>query len=135
WRPSNASTSYTLMRRPPTPPLFPYTTLFRSRRGRMDAQDRLWFGEFYGGKIGMFDTKTEKFQEWPVPTPHTAPYDVVLDKNGEAWGAGMETDRVMRMDPKTGHITEDLLPRHTHIRRVFMDSSTTTVTFGVVNKE
>ena len=31
----------------------------------------------------MFDTKTEQFQEWSVPKPHTAPYDVVLDKNGE----------------------------------------------------
>lgn len=68
------------------------------------------FAEFYGGKIGMFDTKTEKFQEWPVPTPHTAPYDVVLDKNGEVWGGGMETDRIMRMDPKTGQFTEYLLP-------------------------
>ena len=31
------------------------------RRGMMDAQDRLWFGEYRGDKIGMFDTKTEKF--------------------------------------------------------------------------
>ena len=30
----------------------------------MDAQDRLWFGEYRGNRIGMFDTKTEKFQEW-----------------------------------------------------------------------
>ena len=34
------------------------------RRGMMDAQDRLWFGEYRGNRIGMFDTKTEKFQEW-----------------------------------------------------------------------
>jgi virginiamycin B lyase len=116
--------------------LFPTATpRSRPRRGRMDAQDRLWFGEFYGGKIGMFDTKSETFQEWPVPTPHTAPYDVVLDKNGEVWGAGMEADRIMRMDPKTGHITEYLLPRQTNIRRVFVDNSTTPVTFWVGNNE
>jgi streptogramin lyase len=101
----------------------------------MDAQDRLWFGEFYGGKIGMFDTKTGKFQEWPVPTPHTAPYDVVLDKNGEVWSAGMEADRIIRMDPRTGQITEYLLPRQTNIRRVFVDNSTTPVTFWVGNNE
>ena len=29
------------------------------RRGQMDAQDRLWFAEFRGNKIAMFDTKTE----------------------------------------------------------------------------
>ena len=39
------------------------------RRGHMDSQDRLWFAEFRGNKIGMFDTRTEKFQEWPVTTP------------------------------------------------------------------
>ena len=107
----------------------------RPRRGRMDAQDRLWFGEFYGGKIGMFDTKTEQFQEWPVPTPHTAPYDAVLDKNGDVWAAGMEADRVMRMDPKTSRFIEYLLPRQTNIRRVFVDNSTTPVTFWVGNNE
>jgi streptogramin lyase len=114
----------------PTP-----TRRSRPRRGRMDAQDRLWFGEFYGGKIGMFDTRTEQFQEWPVPTPHTAPYDVVLDRNGEVWGAGMEADRIMRMDPKNGRFIEYLLPRQTNIRRVFVDNSTTPVTFWVGNNE
>jgi len=114
----------------PTP-----TPRSRPRRGRMDGQDRLWFAEFYGGKIGMFDTRTETFQEWSVPTPHTAPYDVVLAENGEVWGAGMEADRIMRMDPKTGQFTEYPLPRQTNIRRVFVDNSTTPVTFWVGNNE
>jgi streptogramin lyase len=116
--------------------LFPTPTpRSRPRRGRMDAQDRLWFGEFYGGMIGMFDTKTETFREWPVPTPYTAPYDVVRDKNGEIWGAGMEADRIMRMDPASGRFIEYLLPRQTNIRRVFVDNSTTPVTFWVGNNE
>jgi streptogramin lyase len=114
----------------PTP-----TPRSRPRRGRMDGQDRLWFGEFYGGRIGMFDTKTGQFQEWPVPTPYTAPYDVVLDRNGEVWGAGMEADRVMRMDPGSGRFVEYLLPRQTNVRRVFVDNSTTPVTFWVGNNE
>ena len=29
------------------------------RRSRMDAQDRFWFAEYTGDKIGMFDTRTE----------------------------------------------------------------------------
>src|SRR5437870_4956486 len=116
--------------------LFPTPTpRSRPRRGRMDAQDRLWFGEFYGGKIGMFDTRTATFQEWPVPTPYTAPYDVAIDKSGEVWSAGMEADRGMRMDPTSGRFTEYLLPRQTNIRRVFVDNSTTPVTFWVGNNE
>jgi virginiamycin B lyase len=116
--------------------LFPTPTpRSRPRRGRMDAQDRLWFGEFYGGKIGMFDTRTETFREWPVPTRYSAPYDVVLDRDGEVWGAGMEADRIMRMDPRSGRFIEYLLPRQTNIRRVFVDNSTTPVTFWVGNNE
>jgi virginiamycin B lyase len=99
------------------------------RRGRTDAQDRLWFGEFRGNKIGMFDTRNKTFKEWPVPTPWTSPYDVVLDKNGDAWTGGMFSDRVVRLNTTTGQATEYLLPRSTNIRRVFVDNSTTPVTF------
>jgi virginiamycin B lyase len=101
------------------------------RRGQMDAQDRLWFGEYRGDKIGVFDTKTEKFTEWSMPTRWTNPYDVALDKNEDAWTGSMLNDRVVRLNTKTGDFTEYLLPRSTNIRRVFVDNSTTPVTFWV----
>jgi streptogramin lyase len=101
------------------------------RRGQMDSQDRLWFGEYRGDKIGMFDTKTEKFTEWSMPTRWTNPYDVTLDKNEEAWTGSMLNDRVVRLNTKSGDFTEYLLPRTTNIRRVFVDNSTTPVTFWV----
>jgi len=99
----------------------------------MDSQDRLWFGENNADRIGMFDTRTERFQEWPAPTPGSWPYDVTVDKNGEAWAGGEYADRVARINPKTGQSTEYLLPRKTNIRRVFVDNSTTPVTFLVGN--
>ena len=99
----------------------------------MDAQDRLWFGEYRGDKIGMFDTKTEKFKEWAMPTRWSMPYDVTLDKNGEAWTGSMINDRMARLNTKSGDFTEYLLPRSTNIRRVFVDNSTTPVTFWVGN--
>jgi streptogramin lyase len=103
------------------------------RRGMMDAQDRIWFGEYRGNRIGMFDTKTEKFQEWDLPTPWSNPYDVMVDKNGEAWTGSMINDYVVRLDTKSGGFVEYLLPRETNIRRVFVDNSTTPVTFWVGN--
>jgi virginiamycin B lyase len=45
----------------------------------------------------------------------------------------MSTDRVLRLDPKGGRSTEYLLPRTTNMRRVFVDNSTTPVTFWVGN--
>src|SRR5713226_2995751 len=103
----------------------------RPRRGVVDSQNRLWFAEYAGNAIGMFDPKTERIQEWVLPTPWSAPYDVVPDKNGEVWTGSMWTDHVVRLDPKSGQVTEYLLPKSTNIRRVFVDNSTTPVTFWV----
>jgi virginiamycin B lyase len=103
------------------------------RRGMMDAQDRLWFGENNGDRIGMFDTRTETFREWPVPTPGTWPYDVTSDKDGNVWSGGEFNDRILRLDPKTGQFVEYLLPRSTNLRRVFVDDRTTPPTFWVGN--
>jgi len=112
----------------PTP-----TPLAAPRRGKMDSQERIWFGEYRGGKLGMFDTKTGQYQEWDVPTPWFQPYDAELDKNGDVWTASMVTDRVLRFNPKTGQFTEYLLPRETNVRRVFVDNSTTPPSFWVGN--
>jgi virginiamycin B lyase len=112
----------------PTP-----TSYSRPRRGMLDASGRLWFAEFAADKIGMFDTKAERFSEWPLPTPWTAPYDVTTDKNGELWIGSMSSDRVVRLDPANGQTAEYLLPHPTNVRRVFVDNSTTPVTFWVGN--
>ncbi len=101
------------------------------RRGIMDAQDRIWFGQYRGNRIAMFDTKTERFQEWEVPTPWSGPYDVALDKNGEAWTGSMLNDRIVRLNTKSGQFIEYLLPRTTNVRRVFVDNSTSPVSFWV----
>jgi len=101
------------------------------RRGMMDAQDRLWFGENNGDRIGMFDTRTEQFREWAAPTPGTWPYDVTADKDGKVWSGGEFTDRILRLDPETGQFIEYMLPRPTNVRRVFVDNRTSPPTFWV----
>jgi virginiamycin B lyase len=101
------------------------------RRGNMDAQDRLWFGEYRGDRIGMFDTRTKAFKEWKLDTRWSAPYDVVLDRNEDAWTGSMVTDQVTRLNTRTGESVDYLLPRSTNIRRVFVDNSTTPVSFWV----
>jgi virginiamycin B lyase len=113
--------------------LYPTPTPYsRPRRGMLDDKDELWFAEFAGDRIGMFDTKREEFREWPVP-PYTAPYDVAVDKTGEVWAGSMASDRVLRLDPAQGQFTEYLLPHSTNIRRVFVDDTTSPVTFWAGN--
>jgi len=105
----------------------------RPRRTMLDSHGRLWFAEFAANKVAMFDIKQETFKEWDAPTPHTYPYDVFLDKNGELWSGSMSSDRILRLDPATGAAIEYLLPRQTNIRRVFVDDTTTPVTFWAGN--
>jgi virginiamycin B lyase len=93
----------------------------RPRRGRVDADNVLWFAEYGANGIGRFDPKTKEIKEWQLPTPWMDPYDVVKAKDGEIWTGSMLDDRVARLDPKTDDITEYQLPRTTNIRRVFVD--------------
>jgi len=79
----------------------------------------------------MFNTRTKAFKEWKLATRWAAPYDVVLDKNEDAWTGSMVTDQVTRLNTGTGETIDYLLPRSTNIRRVFIDDSTTPVSFWV----
>jgi streptogramin lyase len=79
----------------------------------------------------VFDTHSEKFQEWAEPNPWSTPYDVVMDKAGYVWTGSVTNDRILRLNPQTGEMVEYLLPRSTNVRRVFTDNSTTPPTFWV----
>jgi virginiamycin B lyase len=102
----------------------------RARRMEIDDQDRITVTEYRGNKVATFDTKTEKFTEYPLP-PFTFPYRAQFDKNGEIWASTMSSDRVVRLDPKTGETEQYLMPSDTNMRTVFVDNSTTPVTFWV----
>jgi virginiamycin B lyase len=54
----------------------------------------------------------------------------VLDRNGEPRAGGVNADTVLRVDTATGESVGYLLPP-TNICRVFVDNSTTPVTFRV----
>ena len=93
------------------------------RRGRVDAEGRLWFAEYLGDAIGMLDPETGKIREWKVQSPWSAPYDAVAGRN-DAWTGSMVNDRVERLDIKSGQYTSYPLPRPTNIRRVYLDDRT-----------
>jgi streptogramin lyase len=108
------------------------TNASRPRRGHMTADGRLAFAEFGADQVGVFDTRTDEVREWPT-LPNFAPYDAVLDRNGEIWSGGMNADIVLRTDTATGKSVSYLLPQSTNVRRVFVDNSTTPVTFWTGN--
>ncbi len=111
----------------PTPDAFP-------RRGYIDLADRFWFGEFFGDRIGMFDTRSERFQEFPTAHPFSSPYYARPDNNGNIWASSNGSDRVLRLDPNTGQILEYLMPVYYDARKVVTDHSTGRVTVWLPNK-
>jgi virginiamycin B lyase len=102
----------------------------RARRMQIDDQDRVLVTEYRASKVALFDTKTERFTEYNLPE-YTFPYRANFDKNGELWASTMHTDRVVRLDLKTGQAVQYLMPTDTNMRTVFVDNSTTPVTFWV----
>jgi streptogramin lyase len=70
----------------------------------------------------MFDPKTEQFKEWKAPTPWVGPYPAKKDKRGDVWTAGMSTDLILRLNPRTGQFVEYLLPTvDANIRHIDVD--------------
>ncbi len=102
----------------------------RARRLEIDDQDRVLVAEYRTSKVALFDTRTKTFTEYALPE-YTFPYRADFDKNGEIWASTMSTDRVVRLDPRTGHAVQYLMPSDTNMRTVFIDNSTTPVTFWV----
>jgi len=102
----------------------------RARRLEIDDQDRVLVAEYRNSKAALFDSKTETFTEYNLPD-YTFPYRADFDKNGEIWASTMSTDRVVRLDPRTGRTVQYLMPSDTNMRTVFVDNSTTPVTFWV----
>jgi len=102
----------------------------RARRMEIDDQDRIVVTEYRGNKVAIFDTRAEKFTEYPLP-PYTFPYRANIDKTGAIWASTMATDRVVRMDPKTGETEQYLMPAETNMRTLYVDNSTTPVSFWV----
>ena len=101
----------------------------RPRRGEVDSQHRVGYARFGVSVVGMFDPRTEEFQEWVPPTPHTKPYDTHLDRYGDLRTRSMYTDRAVRLISETREVIGYLLPElGVNIRRVFVDDSTMPVT-------
>ena len=104
------------------------------RRARMDAQDRFWFAEYTGDKIGVFDTRTQEFQEWPVPYQYTTPYTVTSpDKNGYVYASSNMTERLARLDPRTGEIIEYQMPTDFDSKKIAHDPTTDGTTLWMAN--
>ena len=105
-----------------------------ARRGRIDDQDRLWFAEYLNDKIFMFDTRTQEVRRWDVPeysTPYTAS---APDKNGYIYAPSNMSERLLRLDPRTGEVIEYQMPTEFDTKKIAYDPTTDDVVLWMTNK-
>ncbi len=71
-----------------------------------DSQGRSILNVFAGGKFGLYDPKTNKYTEYPTPTPGSGPRRGHLDAHDRAWVGLYWAGRVGMFDPNTGEVQE-----------------------------
>jgi len=72
----------------------------------IDKNDKLWFVEQIGNKIGSFEPATEKFVEYDIPTPDSSPNDLALDSEGNVWFVEWNGGKIGKLDFKLKKILE-----------------------------
>lgn len=76
----------------------------------VDEEGRLWFTDRLTHAVGMFDLDTERFDRYPTPTVHSAPYGLIRAPDGTLWFGESNAGRLGRLDPRTGAIEEVEIP-------------------------
>jgi virginiamycin B lyase len=71
-----------------------------------DQQNRIWFTEFLGNKIGMYDQNSGELSEYRVPTNESGPADLTFDSNGTLWFTEAYARQIGEFNPVTHHLTE-----------------------------
>ncbi len=104
------------------------------RRGFRDDENRFWFSEFYADRIGVMDLNTNEIKEFPVGPKFISPYYARPDNRGYVWSSSTGSDRLLRLDPRTGAYNSYLMPVYYDARKVVVDRSASHTTVWLPNK-
>ena len=95
-----------------------------ARRGKIDGQDRLWYGEYRSDKIVRFDTRAGEATRWDL-RPYMAPYTASTpDRNGYMYLPSNMAERMVRLNPETGEIIEYQMPTEFDSKKLNWDPTT-----------
>ncbi len=97
----------------------------RPRRVATAPDGMLWVALYGNGKLAKLDPSAMKIVgEYPLPGGDAGPYAVTVDGGGMVWVNEINTDTVVRFDPKTGQMRVVKLPsRNTGIRKMIVDAN------------
>jgi virginiamycin B lyase len=69
------------------------------RRAWSDAQGRIWVSEWYAGKLGRYNPRTDAWREWSLPGDAPQPYAVFVDDTDTVWLTDFTANAIVRFDP------------------------------------
>ena len=101
------------------------------RRGEIDGQGRAWATLYWAGRVARFDPDTHEIKEYPLipgskpyTPPFPSPYSLAIDdKNQLVWTNDFNSNRIYRLDMKTGESTEFVTPAPYEIRDLTVDEA------------
>lgn len=97
----------------------------RPRRVATAPDGMLWVTLYGNGKLAKLDPAAMKVvREYPLPAGDAGPYAVTVDGGGMVWVNEINSDTVVRFDPKTGQMRVVKLPSsNPGIRKMIVDAS------------
>jgi len=97
----------------------------RPRRVAEAPDGMLWITLYGNGKLAKLDPAAMKVvKEYPLPAGDAGPYAVTVDGGGLVWVNEINTDTVVRFDPKTEQMRVVPLPsKNVGIRKMVTDAS------------
>jgi virginiamycin B lyase len=84
-----------------------------------DPQDKVWIldnGSSPSSELIQYDPLTAAFKSYLITAPlrYRAPLNTLRFLDGNVWGTGNASSRIVKLDPRTGEVTEYPTPRGSH---------------------
>ena len=112
--------------------VIPTDTFLHAQSIAIDSKQNIYAVLIQGNGLGKWNRETKKMTTYRMPSPSSMPYGVIVDKNDNVWIAESRRSKVVKLDAKTGAMTEFAPPTQPAlIRRLNVDVDGTTIWFGL----
>ena len=72
-----------------------------ARRVWSDSRGGLWITGWNGGDLFRYDSKSDTWKRWHLPSDRPQPYAVYVDDTDAVWVSDWGANAILRFDPKT----------------------------------